>query len=927
MSFDAPTHRVQVIGRDAELSRIEAFLDAIVDGPAALVLEGESGMGKSTLWNGCLADARAREWRVLSIRPVEAEARLSFAGLADLLEGTRDVFEALPGPLSAGLEVALLRAEPTGPPPEPRAVFAAVLAVLRETSARDPVLVAIDDVQWLDGATADALRFAIRRLQDESIGLLLAVRGTGDGLPLDVAHGIRDERVTRLAVEPLYEDDLAELLRVRLDATLPRPSFKALCEMSGGNPFFALEIARAALQGDRRATGLTLPVPRNLRDDLVRDRLGTLQSSVQEALLFAAACSRPTVQMLEAATGVSPLEPKLVKAVAAGIVDIDDGMIRFTHPLYGSAIYAEASREHRHRVHRRLSEVIDDPEERARHLALAASGPDAVASEALEQAATRARARGSPAAAAELCGLAERLAPADDDGQRRLRAARAEYQLAAGDAASALELLGWVADASPAGPERAAALLRWARALASTDDLRGAVDALSSALREERTDRSTRSSILALRSHVLASCGDLPSALEDAEEAVRLAERAAPPTVAAALMALLSVRGWLGRKIPRDRMRRVLQLEGSFEPASVADRPTFVLAQVLVRTGNLDEGRRICDGLLEAANLIGDEDSAAILHAELANVELLSGAWRQALGHCVSAAALAPRRSVLGVRALAEAHLGEVDTARADASGALADLQRSGRVEEELLAHSALGALELSLGNPSDARVHLGRAWELHRRWGIGEPAAFPFVADHVECLLELGEVEAAYEIVRWLGERGRALDRAWALAVASRYRAILAAAGGDFPSAFADLEIALHEQERIPSPFERGRTLLTLGSVRRRARQKRPAREALDEALEIFESLGARLWADRTRSELARIGGRRAVLGELTEAERRVADLAAAGRTNREIADTLFMSVRTVEGHLSHAYAKLGIRSRTELALFVDESQRSPDP
>ena len=240
-------------------------------------------------------------------------------------------------------------------------------------------------------------------------------------------------------------------------------------------------------------------------------------------------------------------------------------------------------------------------------------------------------------------------------------------------------------------------------------------------------------------------------------------------------------------------------------------------------------------------------------------------------------------------------------------------------MDAELLALSALGSLELSSGNASAAHEQLDRAWQLHRHAGFGEPAMFPFVADHVGALIELGANDAAIEVVEWLEERGRALDRPWALAVAARSRAQFAAAAGDFPAAFEAVDRALDAHERLPMPFELARTLMVLGSIRRRAKQKRPARESLDEAIQIFERLGARLWAEQARGELARIGGRRAAIGELTEAEQRVAKLAAAGRTNREIADTLFMSVRTVEGHLSHIYKKMGIRSRTELAVFID--------
>jgi DNA-binding CsgD family transcriptional regulator len=200
----------------------------------------------------------------------------------------------------------------------------------------------------------------------------------------------------------------------------------------------------------------------------------------------------------------------------------------------------------------------------------------------------------------------------------------------------------------------------------------------------------------------------------------------------------------------------------------------------------------------------------------------------------------------------------------------------------------------------------------------------FPFVADHAMALIELRENDAATEVVEWLEERGRALKRPWALAVAWRCRAMLAANDGDLPAAFEALTVALEVHERVPMPFERGRTLVVQGSIRRRDKQKKSAREALEEAIAIFENLGARLWIVLVQAERARIGGRRRNT-KLTAVEERVARLAVAGRTNREIAATLFMSVRTVEGHLSHIYRKFGIRSRTELTLFFDPDYEDP--
>ena len=253
---------------------------------------------------------------------------------------------------------------------------------------------------------------------------------------------------------------------------------------------------------------------------------------------------------------------------------------------------------------------------------------------------------------------------------------------------------------------------------------------------------------------------------------------------------------------------------------------------------------------------------------------------------------------------------------------ALTAADRTGSIDDELFARWALGLLRLSGGDAAGANEQLARAWDRHRTAGIGEPVMFPFVADHAEALVELGRLDPARDVVDWLEERGRTLDRPWAIAVAARCRALLAVAAGDLAAGLEHLDEAVAAHGSASMPFELARTLLVLGAVRRRAREKRSSRAALERAAGIFDELGARTWGARARAELARIGGRRASAGKLTEAERRVAKLAAAGRTNREIADTLFMSVRTVEGHLSHVYGKLGIRSRTELALFFGHDE-----
>jgi DNA-binding CsgD family transcriptional regulator len=918
----------RVVGRENELSRLDAFIDDVADGPAVLLLEGESGIGKTTLWKRGAAVAAERGWRVLSTRPAESEAKLSYAGLADLLEGLADLFQALPDPQRSALEVALLKTEAKNGPSDIRAISAAVLTTLREAGAAGPVLIALDDVQWLDPSTASALGFAVRRLENEPIGLLLAQRETGAALPFGMARAFPEERIDQIRLEPLSVDDLGALLHARLGASLPRPTLKRLHEISGGNPFFAIEIARAELRGERRPTGAALPVPRTLRDDLLRDRLRALPSANRELFLYASASSLPTIGLLEAVVSSTNVAGHLTKAVDAGIVEIDGDEVRFTHPLYSSAIYADASRDHRHRVHRRLAQVVEDPEERARHLGLASDGPDDAVAAVLEDAARAAVGRGSPIAAFELCEMAERLTPSGWGADaRRRRMASAHYRLLAGDNEQVAGLLHSVVSTAPSGPERAAALSGLGRALFLLDKPREAAEVLARALHEEGIPPASVSSIHMWRSWAVGWMGDLTDAERHAEEARRFAEESdSSNALADALTTLVATREMLGKDIPSDLMNRALELEEYIEPYFVYGRPSIVLAGRWTDAGELDKARDLYVSLLDEATDRGDEDAAMAIHRMLGRVELRAGNWEVSRVHYERGMTFAPKPgNWLGAKSLLEVCVGDVGSARADAEEALNAARGGDSLRGELLALSALGFLELSLGEATAASRYLARAWELHQASGIGEPAMFTFVADYAEALIELGRHVEAREVLDWLQERGQTLDRPWALAVAARYRGLLAAADGDFHSAFASIDRALKEHERLPMPFELGRTMLVLGTIRRRAKQKRPAREALEEALGNFERLGAPLWADKARAELARIGGRRSVAGQLTEAEARVAKLAAAGRTNREIADALFMSVRTVEGHLSRAYAKLGVRSRTELALYIDAIEQSP--
>jgi hypothetical protein len=407
-----------IVGRDEELSLVAAFLGAPDERSAALVLEGEAGIGKSTVWRHGVDVARGNGFHVLEARPSESETALSFAGLGDLLgEAADDVLLQLPPPQARALEVALLLRDPGVAPADQRRISTAVLGALRALARRRRVLVAIDDLQWLDAPTLAVIEYSARRLRDEAVALLLTRRLVGNDLPLGLerAFGVQ---LRRVALGPLSLGSLHRLLHERLDEPLPRPLLRRIHERSGGNPFFALELARA------QATEPGDELPETL-GALVRDRLAGLPAATQRALAVAAALAQPVVEVVDGfAEGTVDA---LAAAEEARVVAVRCGAIRFAHPLLASGAYLAVDAPMRRANHARLAELVRDPEEAARHLALAAPGAHPQVATALASAAEHARARGAPAAAAELLERAAHLTPAEDAAAARGRLSDAAY--------------------------------------------------------------------------------------------------------------------------------------------------------------------------------------------------------------------------------------------------------------------------------------------------------------------------------------------------------------------------------------------------------------------------------------------------------------------------------------------------------------------
>ena len=887
------------------------------------MLEGEAGIGKTTLWRSGIAMAERAGFRLLEARPVEPESSLAFAVLGDLLgEELEGILPTLPAPQRRSLEVALLLGEHDGPAPDRRAVAVGVLGALRALATFGPVVLAIDDLHWLDAPSAGALEFALRRLRDEPIAVLAANR-IPQRPALDLFRAFDVVQVQRVEVKPMSLGAIGRMLRDRVDLVLPRPLLRRIHEASGGNALFALEIARALQQGHLELDSEEpLPIPADL-EALLRDRILRLPDATRSVLLICSAASRPTVELVREASGSTddPLGP----AEQAGIVVVDGGRVAFSHPLLALAVYRSASTSERRAAHRRLAEVIQDLEERARHLALSSGGPNRDLAELLDRAAGRAFDRGAPGSAAELADLARHSTPPTDlDPQLRRGMQAAEFRFEAGDAAGARALAQELRSAAAPGPVRGRishliANFSWNDA----SEIRGLLESAIA----ERTEEAALADIHADQGHVEILGGDLRIGSEHGRRAIELAERAdAPETLRDALLSTASTEFMLGLDTAA-----LLSRAAAVERRIVVRRPLTsllvgnTLGAQLMWSGDIVGGRRTLERTYR--DLV-DRGHYTILWETLvflSELESRAGAFGRALEYAeelvditVEAGYDQAREVGLWVRALAETHLGLIEPARRDATEGLALAEQHGDLYHVITNRSVLGFLELSLGDLQASSRYLEPLPDLLGPRGIVEPGVYPFVPDYVEALVGLRQLGRAEEALEPFEHWGVELDRPLAVATSARCRGLIAALEDPVKS-LEHLERAVELHDRVGQPFELARTQLALGAAQRRARQKRNARGSLESALETFDELGTTLWAGKARAELSRIGGRAPAGDGLTPSERRIAELVAEGKTNKEVAAALVVAERTVESALTQIYRKLDVRSRTQLARKLD--------
>ena len=889
---------MNTVGRRAEMRAVDRFLTAVAEGPAVLVVEGPAGIGKTTVWRAGLAAARERGWAVLSTTAVDAEADLPFVGLRDLSQRLPvELGDHLPPVQRIALDRALLRGGDADVPADPHAVCAAAASVVRVLCEDRPLIVAVDDLPWLDRSTRRLLTYVVRRLRHERVGFLVTRRPEETGPPF----GPDGPEPVRVELGALGEEDLRAVLATHTGRVPSARTLRRVHEVSGGNPFYAMEITRAGG-----------PVP----DDVLAvtgRRVAALGDAARHALGLAALLSAPTAAQVERVVGAVAVE----EAVDSGLLESDGVALRFAHPILRAAVTAGIPALRRRAWHRELAAVVG-PGERAWHLAAAATGPDAEVAAALDEAARQAAARGAPDAAADLADRAVALTPPGEDRARRIVTA-AVHHYRADDAVAARERLDDLAAELPPGELRAEALM-WSGTAWTEDD----TDAASARLRRalaDVTDGGAMDAISAAAHRQLAVvqvfAGRPFHARAHAEQAVVAATAGGDAASVRESRATLAwARFWNGLGYQEDL------LESGAWTRFAPNHKTFGFLRGLL-LGLTDDHAAARAALLAEhrdARDRGLDRVAALALAGLADVERHAGDWDRALEHVAEGVLVAQAAGDGLVRALlhqagghVRARLGRSAEARADAAAAIAEGERIRSPMAARFGHSLLGFVALTEGDPAAAVRELEPGAAELLRFAEFDPSLARFLPDLVEALVAVGQTDWAAAVLAPYEQRAGAVGRPSGIAAAARCRALLYSATGDPEGAAAAVGRALAADE--PAPFERGRSLLVAGSVHRRARRRAQARTVLTEAAELFDGLGSTPWAARAREELARIGGRAPGPTALTEGEERIAALVAEGRSNREVAAELFLAVSSVEAALWRIYRKLGVRSRTELA------------
>jgi DNA-binding CsgD family transcriptional regulator len=901
-----------LVGRHAELARIDAVLASRDGLPAGLLLHGREGIGKTVLWRETVHRAREKGYRVLDCALSRNESRLTFAGLADLIGPLLgEVLRELAPPQARALEAALAIVNNGASPPDERAVAFGLHGALSVLASRSPIALAVDDIQWLDASSTLMLSYAIRRLRREPVLLIFAQR---DGERLDRQVSLSDGtgvELEKIVVGPLPLGAIHRMIRTRLGSSLTRPQLLRIHGASEGNPLHALELARAIDSVGARAPDALLT--------LLANRVAALPETARLALALAGIATESDIDALSTAYG-SHLREELQPAIDADLVTIAAGRVRFTHPLIAAAAESSVSDTRRRELHRMLADATASPEVRAAHLAQATQAPNTNVAETVEQAARATLRRGARAASAALFEAAARLTPPIETharARRRLAAAAAWYE--AGDSRYAKDILAALLVELARGDQRSEAGWRLGILLDEAGQWQEAIALWREAL-SETDEPGLKSQLLCSLAITAFYTESVQDATMQAASAVEWAEHSPDPAHLARALAVqaltMAMSGAGGQEAILDR---ALALEAGIDESLGDWSPSAVAAEVARHSGDIEGSRHHYTTVLGRAASAGDANVEQWAAFGLASAEILAGDYRRASELADIVLDLADQTGQMRIparslRAHVDAHLGDLGAARGLVAEAMTGASEASEATHLFGAYIVLGVIETCSGEYAAAAHAYAEARRIATDIGLAHATALRAFINEAEAAAAAGELDQAGEALATFDAAVTGNPPSWSASILHRAQASILAGRGDLRGAQNELEHALDGESALP--LDRGRALLALGSVCRRLREHARARDTLGSALEIFTELGTPPWIERARRELERIPGRRA--GEhdqLTEAEARIAELVAAGRSNKDVAAALFVSVKTVEVTLTRVYQKVGVRSRAELA------------
>ncbi len=875
---------------------MSGFLDDRTAG--GLVLTGEAGRGKTALWEHTADLAAVRGARVLRAMPGEGGQRHSFGVLQDLFRDVELDGVAMREPVRHALTVALLR-ESAAAPVDGQAVNVGVHDLLEGLSRERDVVVFVDDIQWADAASIESLAYAARRLGESTVRYVLTRRTNFDRTALEstlVRRALSD-----VEPEPLTAGETARLLRQELGLTLRPRLLRLLREQTGGNPLFVLELGRVLRERGVPGSGELMDLPSEMASVLglrVRD----LPADQRTLLLAVAVDPQLTEADLIALAGLDAVET----AVADRVISlVDGGRVRAWHPMLAAAAREAATPSRRRELHGRLADIVTTPERRLRHRALVSTTEDEPLAAELSVAAATAGDRGAAETALELAELALTRTPPGSPARVGRVLDLASRLASAGEAHRLTNFLAPEIDLIPHGPERGQALLML------LDGMWGDVDhaerLVERALAECGGDREVRSRALEMKSGIAGGIrvSGVAAARGWADEAMALSDR--------------DQREWRNLS---DSANWCLVHRG--QPPQPPEGPPQW--KRLIWRGEMAEAERLVREAIAAAEEGGRHQEASLLTVSFSDVLVRSGRIGEARQFASAQEDLdltareTPDLELL--RAEIEVRFGDAEAARTWAGLARERAVEIGHVWIRLEADRALAMASLQSGDPGDAAIRLRAVFDHVESVGVREPGMFPVAPELAEALVLLGETEEARSVLGWLDAVSVEQEHPWGLAMGKRGRVLLGLADGTLAPAEAasTIDETAGDLLALGLTHDAARAHLVVGSALRRQRQWGFARDHLARAVELFESLDAAGWAQTTRGELDRVGGRRPAGAELSAAELETARLASEGLPNKAIARQLQVSVSTVEAHLSRAYAKLGVRSRAQLAARLAE-------